>query len=165
MLKKRGKRKIKFCPRINWCLPNIRHHNPKGAGKDFCPTSPVLIFKAILPANYFHINQKGKIFFALQEVFLAVWFEVFVLVFFSQKQSALRSSHHSPDYNSLTNIFGFVPPFWLKQRQFTMHYKPGGYTTPFPHPISQGKKKKETWLQLPLTLALTSFSWIWWPVS
>lgn len=46
MLKKRGKkRKIKCCARISYCcyFPNILHHNPKGAGKDFCPTSPVLM--------------------------------------------------------------------------------------------------------------------------
>lgn len=46
MLKKRGeKRNIKCCARISYCcyFPNILHHNPKGAGKDFCPTSPVLM--------------------------------------------------------------------------------------------------------------------------
>lgn len=140
MLKERGKRKIKFCPRINWYLPNIHHHNPKGAGKDFCPTSPVLM--SFLKPYYllitFTLIKRKKRSLHFKRLFL-----LFDFGFFFPKQAALGSSHHSPDYHSLTNIFGFVPPLWLKQRQFTMQYKPGRYTIPFPHPISQGDKKKK----------------------
>lgn len=113
---------------------------PKVQARTFVlPHLPYVIFKAILVANYLYINQKENTFFALQGVPFAFWF----CFFFTQKQAALETSHHSPDYYSLTSIFCFVPPLWLKQRQLKCNTNQADIPLPSSSPSPKGEKKKK----------------------
>lgn len=138
---------------------------PKVQARTFVlPHLPYVIFKAILVANYLYINQKENTFFALQGVPFAFWF----CFFFTQKQAALETSHHSPDYYSLTSIFGFVPPLWLKQRQLKCNTNQADIPLPSSSPSPKGEKKRNLTsapphlLQLNLmTCQLISISLLW----